>query len=174
MNGLSNELLALSLFVHLMATTIWIGGLLMTMILVYPEIVRVLQDSPNLYQFLSRLRKRFYPISNLSLVALIVTGSFQMTASPNYDGLLTFDNQWSQVMLVKHILIVVMALVGLVLQYAIAPSLERTSLLLERNKAQDTSAQEFKTLRQREVWLTWILGLMGIAILGMSAWLGVL
>lgn len=174
MNGLSNELLALSLFIHLTATTIWIGGLLMTMILVYPEVVRVLQDSPKLYQFLSRLRKRFYPVSNLSLVALIVTGSFQMTASPNYDGLLTFDNQWSQVMLVKHILIVLMAIIGLVLQYAIAPSLERTSLLLEKNKAQVSTAQDFKALRQREVWLTWALGLMGLAILAMSAWLGVL
>lgn len=173
-NGLSNELLALSLFVHLTATTIWIGGLLMTMILVYPEVVRVLQDSPALYQFLSRLRKRFYPISNLSLVALIVTGSFQMTANSNYDGLLTFDNQWSQVMLAKHILIILMAVVGLGLQYAVAPALERTSLLLEKNKAQSTTMQEFQTLRQREVQLTWILGLMGLAILAMSAWLGAL
>ena len=85
MIGLSVEILALSLFIHLTATAIWIGGLLMTMILVYPEVVRVLQDSPALYQFLSRLRKRFYPISNLSLIALIVTGSFQMTASEYYD-----------------------------------------------------------------------------------------
>lgn len=171
---MSNELLALSLFIHLVATAIWIGGLLMTMILVYPEVTRILQDSPQLYQFLSRLRKRFYPISNLSLVALIVTGSFQMTADPNYDGLLTFDNPWSQVMLVKHILIIIMALVGLGLQYGVAPALERTSILLEKDKAQATTAQDYATLQQREVWLTWALGLMGLVILGLSAWLGVL
>lgn len=171
---MSNELLALSLFIHLIATAIWIGGLLMTMILVYPEVTRVLRDSPQLYQFLSRLRKRFYPISNLSLVALIVTGSFQMTANANYDGLLTFDNQWSQVMLAKHILIVVMALVGLALQYGVAPALERTSILLENNKVQETTAQDYATLQQREIWLTWVLGLMGLGILGLSAWLGVL
>ncbi len=171
---MSNELLALSLFIHLIATAIWIGGLLMTMILVYPEVTRVLRDSPQLYQFLSRLRKRFYPISNLSLVALIVTGSFQMTANPNYDGLLTFDNQWSQVMLAKHILIIVMALVGLALQYGVAPALERTSILLENNKVQETTAQDYATLQQREIWLTWVLGLMGLGILGLSAWLGVL
>lgn len=174
MSGLSDEILAVSLFVHLMATAIWIGGLLITMILVYPEVRRVLEDSPPLYQFLSRLRKRFYPISNLSLVALIVTGMFQMTADPNYDGLLTFDNQWSQIMLVKHIVIAVMALAGLVLQYGVAPSLERTSLLLERGKGTDATTQDFARLRQREVILTWMLGILGISVLGMSAWLGVL
>lgn len=171
---MSAEILAVSLFVHLTATTIWIGGLLMTMFLVYPEVTRVLQDSPALYQFLSRLRKRFYPISNLSLVALIVTGSFQMTASEFYDGFLSFDNIWSQVMLAKHALIVVMAVVGLLLQYGVAPALERTSLLLEKGKGQDNTAQDFQSLRQRETWLTWALGLMGLSILAMSAWLGAL
>lgn len=171
---MSNGTLALSLFVHLTATAIWIGGLLITMILVYPETVRVLQDSPALYQFLSRLRKRFYPISNLSLAALIVTGLFQMTADPSYDGFLTFDNPWSQIMLVKHILIGVMALVGLALQYGVAPALERTSLLLERGKAKADGEAEFRKLRQREVYLTWTLGLMGLSILAMSAWLGAL
>ncbi len=169
---MSVEILALSLFIHLTATAIWIGGLLMTMILVYPEVVRVLQDNPALYQFLSRLRKRFYPISNLSLVALIVTGSFQMTASEYYDGFLSFDNAWSQVMLAKHVLIAVMAVIGLVLQYAVAPALERTSLLLEKGKEQDSS--NFESLRRREVRLTWLMGLMGLAILALSAWLGAL
>ncbi|MGJ3240200.1 MAG: CopD family protein [Anaerolineae bacterium] len=171
---MSDEILALSLFIHLTATAIWIGGLLITMILVYPETTRVLQDTPALYQFLSRLRQRFYPISNLSLVALIVTGSFQMTADPYYDGLLTFDNAWSQIMLVKHILIVVMALVGLGLQYGIAPALERTSLLLAKDKGQDQTAGQFRQLRRREVLLTWALGLMGLTIVGLSAWLGTL
>lgn len=144
------------------------------MILVYPGVMRVLRNSPELYQFLSLWRKRFYPISNLSLLALIVSGSFQMTANENYDGLLSFDNVWSQVMLAKHILIVVMAIVGLALQYGVAPALERTSLLLEKGKGQENTAQDFESLRQREVWLTWLLGLMGLSILGMSAWLGAL
>ncbi|MGB7341400.1 MAG: CopD family protein [Phototrophicaceae bacterium] len=171
---MSNEILALSLFVHLTATAIWIGGLLMTMILVYPEVTRVLRDTPALYQFLSRLRRRFYPISNLSLVALIATGSFQMTANEFYNGLLTFDTTWSQVMLAKHILIIVMAIIGLGLQYGVAPSLERTSLLLENDKGQASTSLAYQALRQREVVLTWALGLMGLAILALSAWLGAL
>ena len=64
--------LALSLFVHLTATVVWIGGLLVTMVLVWPAIRRTLEDSPNIYRLLSQIRKRFYPISNLALVALIL------------------------------------------------------------------------------------------------------
>jgi putative copper export protein len=171
---LSSESLALSLFVHLVSTALWIGGLLITMILVWPSARRALEESPALYRLLSRLRKRFYPISNLCLVALIVTGLFQMTASEYYDGFMTFDNTWSQIMLAKHVLIAFMALAGLALQYGVAPALERTSLLLEHGKGNTGTGQEWQALRQREVWLTWANGLLGVAVLGLSAWLGTL
>lgn len=171
---MSSETLALSLFVHLLATALWIGGLFITTILVWPSMRRSLENSPALYNLLSRLRQRFYPISNLSLVALIVTGLFQMTANPNYDGFLNFDNAWSKIMLVKHILIGFMALAGLTLQYGIAPALERLSLLLEKGKGTETSPDEFAKLRQREIWLTWLNAFFGLAVLAMSAALGVL
>lgn len=171
---MSNEVRVLSLFVHLTATTVWIGGMLITMILVWPTMRRGLEGSPALYRVLSGLRKRFYPISNLSLMALITTGLFQMASDSNYDGFLTFDNPWSQLMLIKHILIVFMALAGLVLQYGVAPALERSSLLLEREKGDDSTAQTWDTLRKREVWLTWFNGLLGLSILALSVWLSIL
>lgn len=170
----SSASLALSLFVHLVATSLWIGGLLVTTILVWPAIRRVLQESPALAAFLGGLRKRFYPISNLSLVALIVTGLFQMTADPNYEGFLAFDNTWSVVLLLKHIVIVVMALAGLLLQYGVAPALERTTMLLSRGKEDAGTTQDWQRLRRREVWLTWANALLGLSVLGLSAWLGAL
>lgn len=168
---MSSASLALSLFVHIVSTVIWIGGLLITMLLVWPAVTRSLAEAPTLYSLLLDLRKRFYPISNLCLVALIVTGLFQMTANEFYDGLLNFDNTWSQVMLAKHILIVFMALAGLALQYGVAPSLERTSLLLERGKG---DAAQWQILRNREIRLTWLNGLLGVGVLGCSAWLSAL
>jgi putative copper export protein len=141
------------------------------MILVWPTMKRSLQEQPALYRTLSDLRKRFYPISNLCLAALITTGLFQMTADPNYNGLLTFDNTWTQVMLAKHAVIVGMAIAGVVLQYVVAPELERVSLLLERDKGDPAqNAATWQSLRRREVWLTWLNGLLGVAVLGFSAW----
>lgn len=170
----SSELLALSLFFHLTATAIWIGGLLITMLLVWPAARHSLQEVQPLYSLLRSLRKRFYPISNLSLFVLILTGLFQMTADPNYEGFLRFDNPWSVIMLVKHVVIVFMALAGLALQYGTAPALERTSLLIERGKDDGTMTQQWESLRRHEVILTWATGLLGLAVLGFSAWLGVL
>lgn len=161
--------LALSLFFHILATVIWIGGLLMTMLLVYPAVRRVLQEQPALYRLLSRLRTRFYSISNLCLVTLIVTGLFQMTADPYYDGFLTFDNTWSQVMLAKHGLIVLMVITGVVLQYGVAPSLERVSLLREKNKGDEA---QWQALARRESLLTGINCALGVAVLGLSALAG--
>ncbi len=165
---MSQPILAISLFFHILATVVWIGGILIITLLVIPEVNRILVDQPALYQILLRLRKRFAPISNLALVALITTGLFQMTADPNYDGLMQFNNTWSQIMLIKHILIAVMALFGLFLQFSIAPALERTTLLLEHGKGE---ISDWQTLRRREQQLTWVIVLLAILILGMSAWL---
>jgi uncharacterized membrane protein len=166
--------LALSLFVHLTATVIWIGGLLITMLLVWPAIRRTLETSPTLYRLLTQVRKRFYPMSNLALVALLVTGLFQMTANVHYEGFMTFANPWSKVMLLKHLVVGLMAVTGLILQYGVAPELERTSLILEHGKGTDETDSRWQQLRQRETWLTWVNGLLGLSVLAFSAWLGAL
>jgi uncharacterized membrane protein len=165
---MSQSILAINLFFHILATVLWIGGILIITLLVIPEVNRILADQPALYQTLLRLRKRFYPISNLALVVLIVTGLSQMTASPEYDGLMQFNNTWSQVMLIKHVLIVLLALVGVVLQYSVAPALERTTLLLDRGKG---NTDDWDNLRRRETLLTWLMIALALLILALSAWL---
>ena len=165
---MSEAALALSLFFHIAATVIWIGGILLITFLVVPEIHRALAEQPALYQLLTRLRKRFSIVGNLALVTLIVTGVLQMSTDPNYEGLLSFSNRWSQVLLVKHILLLVMALAGLFLQLIVAPALERTSLLLERGQG---DASEWSRLRLRERRLTVVIALLALSILAASAWL---
>ena len=165
---MSEAALALSLFFHIGATVIWIGGILLLTFLVVPELNRALANQPAWYQLLRRLRKRMTPLSNLSLAVLIVTGVLQMSADPNYEGLLSFSNRWSQVLLIKHLLLIVMAAAGLILQIAVAPALERTSLLLERGQG---DAGEWSRLRQRERRLTLLIAALALLILAASAWL---
>ncbi|HLV35082.1 MAG TPA: hypothetical protein VKY59_08220, partial [Spirillospora sp.] len=102
---MSQSILAISQFFHLIATVVWIGGLVILTVLVWPETRRLLAESPGTYILLNRLRKRFLPLTNLSLAVLIVTGLFQMTANPNYEGVLQFANDWSRAILLKHIAI---------------------------------------------------------------------
>ena len=100
---MSQAAMAISLFFHILATAIWIGGILLITALVVPEFNRIVADQLALYSILLRIRKRFAQISNLALAVLIVTGLLQMTADPNYDGLLQFNSEWSQVLLIKHL-----------------------------------------------------------------------
>jgi uncharacterized membrane protein len=163
----SQPILAISYFFHLVATVVWVGGLLMLGLLVWPEARKALSDSPALATLLARLRKRFTPLTNLSLAVLIVTGLVQMTADPNYDGLLKFSNEWTRVILLKHIAIGGMFVSGLLLQYSVVPALERASLLAERGKGDPEASAR---LRRREVRLTWLNIGLGILVLAFSAW----
>jgi uncharacterized membrane protein len=152
-----------------MSTVVWIGGLVILSILVFPEARRALENQPALYTLLTGLRKRFAPMSNLALAVLIVTGLTQMSLDPNYDGVLQITNTWSVVMLLKHLTIGGMVLCGLVLQYGVVPALERVSLLVERGKGDPA---EWARLRRREVQLTWVNVILGVGVLVFSAWAG--
>lgn len=165
---MSQAALAISLFFHILATVVWIGGILLITFLVIPQINNVLTDQTALHQILLRIRGRFAQVSNLALVVLIVTGLLQMTADPNYDGLLQLDNQWSRVLLLKHLLIVIMAILGLSLQLSVAPALERVSLLLQHGKNEHS---QWERLRRKERRLTVLIALLAILILAASAWL---
>lgn len=165
---MSPLILAISFFFHLVATVVWIGGLVVITLLVWPEMRRALDgSSPALVALLARLRHRFVPWSNFSLVVLVVTGLAQMTADPNYDGLLVIDNEWTRAMLLKHLAIAGMVVCGLVLQYGVTPALERAGLLLERGKGDPA---EWERLRRHEVRLTQLNLLLGVAVLGFTAW----
>jgi uncharacterized membrane protein len=168
-----STILAISVFFHLTATVVWVGGLLLTVLLVWPEVRRALQHSSELYQLLHRLRLRFTPLGNLSLAVLIVTGLVQMSLNPNYDGLMQFNNSWSRVILFKHIALLGMIASGAVLQLWVFPALERASLLIERGKDRD-STDEYERLRRQEVRLTWLNAGLGLAVLAFSAWAGAL
>jgi uncharacterized membrane protein len=165
-------ILAVSLFFHLLATVVWVGGLVLLTILVTPAIAQTLSEHPALHAFLARLRQRFAMYSNLALLVLLGTGMTQMALDPQYQGFLQIENTWSVVMFAKHLVIAVMVLVGLVLQFAIAPALERISLLVARGKHAAIDDAAWGRLRRTEQRLTWLNAAFGVVVLACSAWAG--
>ena len=165
---MSPSVLAISYFFHLIATVVWIGGLVTLTVFVWPETRRALSNNPALYDFLSRLRKRFYPLTNFSLVVLTLTGFIQMSGDSHYDGVLQITNEWSRVLLLKHIAIIGMVMIGLILQYWVSPALERASLMMERGKGDPA---EWERLRRQEIRLTWVNLILGLCVLGFTAYI---
>jgi putative copper export protein len=78
---------------------------------------------------LIELERRFTPLANLSLVALIATGMIQMSGDPNYGGFLKFDNTWARAMLFKHLAVIAMALIAGYVALALEPERHRLETL---------------------------------------------
>jgi uncharacterized membrane protein len=160
--------LALSYTLHLVATVVWIGGLVLLPLVVWPETRALISRSDQsgaLLGLLDHLRKRFHLLSNFSLVVLIVTGLFQMDKNPHYDGLLQLTNDWTRAILLKHVAVLGMLVIGVVMQWGLVPALERASLLSQRGKG----SPDLERLQRRERRLTVLNCGLGITVLILTA-----
>ena len=91
-----------------------------------------------------------------------------MTADPHYDGLLNFDNDWESDAAAETWADCFDGVNGLILQFVMAPRLERMSLLMERGKGDET---EWRRLRRREKTLSALMMTLALMILAASVWL---
>jgi len=139
--------LAISYWIHLLATITWLGGLMMMTIVAWPAVRDRIMEADQWVQ----LQRRSTPWANASLVILWVTGVLQMTADSNYDGLLAVDSLWAQAILIKHIAVIAMMAVALYIQWRIHPALSRI-VLMEKKRPQMAHAER-KRLANQEVRL---------------------
>ena len=70
-------------------------------------------------------------------------------------------------MLLKHLAMGGMIVCGVLLQFWVAPALDRISLLIEKGRG---DAESWSRLRRSEVRLTWMNVMLGLLVLGFTAW----
>ena len=162
---MSDWVLALSYWLHMLATIVWVGGLALMALVIWPAARAMLGPGPQLADLFSRLQRRFNPWAWGSLALLIVTGLTQMTANENYDGLLRLTNNWAVVILLKHIAVGGMVLIGVYQQWSVQPALVRLVTL----QAHGRIAPGLEALRAREVLLTRLNLACGVLVLAFTA-----
>src|SRR5512144_2930046 len=140
--------LALTFWLHLLATVTWVGSLAGVSFLVLPAMQRSL-DSETQLVFIEALQKRLEPIAWFSMSLLLVTGLFQMSVNPHYDGFLSTSTQWSLAILIKHMLGIVMVVVSAIQTWEVIPAIRRA--IVRSKKSQN--ADEIDALRRKEVLL---------------------
>jgi uncharacterized membrane protein len=140
--------LALTYWLHLLATVTWVGSLAGVSMLVLPAMKRSL-DSETQLVFIEAMQKRLEPIAWFSMSLLLATGLFQMSVNPHYDGFLSTSTQWSLAILTKHIFGIVMIVVSAIQTWEVIPSIRRAII---KSKKSD-NADEIDRLRRREVLL---------------------
>lgn len=143
-------ILALSYWIHLLATIVWLGGLALLALVALPA----LRQGTLATNQWAALQRRFTPWVNASLVLLLVTGFVQMTNDEHYEGFLVLHSLWAQAILVKHVAVAAMIVLGAYVQWRLHPAMERLTLLVEK-RPQLAEADQEELLRQerRMLWI---------------------
>jgi uncharacterized membrane protein len=135
--------LAASYTVHLLATMVWFGSLLLLVLGAWPA-WRGAAAGADWFG----LQKRMAPWANMSLVLLLLSGFVQMTQDPNYNGFLAIDSTWAWAMLFKHLAFLVLGGVTVFLQFSLYPGLERVRTLAQQRPL--LAEAEREVLRRQE------------------------
>jgi uncharacterized membrane protein len=154
--------IALTYWFHLLATVTWAGSLAAIALLILPAMKQTLDPEAQL-ELINAIQKRFEPLAWFSISLLVVTGLFQMSVNPHYDGFLSTSTQWSLAILAKHILGVIMIVVSAIQTWEVFPAIRRAILISNKKD----NAEEINALRRREYRLIQIN--LGLAVLILAA-----
>jgi uncharacterized membrane protein len=138
--------IALTYWLHMLATVAWAGSLAAIALLILPTMKRTL-DAETQLVFIEAMQRRLEPIAWFSISLLVLTGLFQMSTNPHYDGFLALSTQWSLAILAKHILGVIMIVVSAIQTWEVIPAIRRAILISKKNK----EAANLDALRRREI-----------------------
>lgn len=156
-------ILAIIYWLHMLATVTWIGSLAALNLLVLPASQRTLKLVDQL-SFIAALQKRLEPLAWFCMGILLVTGLFQLSTSPHYDGFLAVSTQWSVAILVKHGLAIVMVVVSAIQTWEVLPAIHRT--LMKKDKANEG---ELAKLQKKELLIVRLNLLISALILAATA-----
>ena len=151
-------------WLHMLATVIWVGSLAAISVLILPVMKRVLNPETQLV-FIEAMQKRLEPVAWFSISLLVLTGLFQMSVNPHYDGFLSISTQWSLAILTKHVLGIIMIVVSAIQTWEVFPAIRRAILLSKKT----SNTVELDSLRRREIFLLRINLGLSILILGATA-----
>ncbi|HSH01383.1 MAG TPA: CopD family protein [Anaerolineae bacterium] len=131
-------ILVITYWLHLLATIVWLGGLALFVLIAWP----LWRQGTIVNNQWWAWQQRFIPLANGSLVILLLTGFYQMTQDPNYNGFLAIDSVWATAMLIKHLAFVIMVGLTAYTQAVVHPALRRLQLLQQQKP---TVAQQQQT-----------------------------
>lgn len=137
-------ILAISYWIHLLATVVWLGGLALMALVAWPALRQGRLDSNQWFG----LQKGLSPWANVSLVLLLITGFVQMTNDGNYTGFLSVDSLWAWAILLKHVAFVALVALTAYVQFGLYPAMSRLGLLADKRPALAQAEREKLTRRE--------------------------
>jgi uncharacterized membrane protein len=159
--------LSIAYLLHMLATVVWVGGLAALVGLVIPAGRRGLDDQ-GFAAFLERIQHRLDIAGWLSLMILVGTGMFQMSAHPAYEGFLSITNRWSMAILVKHLVFFGMTGVSASLTWGVLPKMKRLALRQAAGQAGSVEQSRLMGVNIRLLYLNLLLGVIVLALTALA------
>jgi len=105
------SLTALAVSAHLFATVILVGYYTVLALIIVPA-AATSAGGTGPFEVLAAVEQRAMPLLIASLVAFLATGIYLITADPQYAGLGKVGGTWASLLLVKHVVVVIMLILG--------------------------------------------------------------
>lgn len=160
--------LSLAYWFHIAATIVWLGGFT-TMILFVSPLARQTLVGSVYRPFLTKSFSRIQQVGWFCLALLTVTGMFQMSSHPSYQGFLAINNSWAVAILIKHLVIGLLLLVSAYITWVLDPRITRLNLL-QRDVENEVNCLELRRLETMKIQFSWFSLVLFLAILALTAW----
>jgi uncharacterized membrane protein len=165
-------ILSLGHFLHLLATVIWLGGIIMILLVILPGAKVSLESAPLIKKLMKEITKRFTPMANISILVLIVTGLFIGHYENKSTSLLDFNTPLNTVMFLKHFLVALMVIVHFYRGLVLNPKIGKLSRKIIESKATSPLSSRVQRLQKFSldlVKVNFALGVLVLLVTGISS-----
>jgi len=161
-------ILSINQFLHILATVVWIGGIVMILLVILPGAKAAL-ESPMQSRLMKDVAKRFTPMANISILALIVTGIVITYYEKNFTSILDFNNTWNVILFIKHLLVALMIVIHFYRGLILNPKIGRLSSQVNESQVTPSLSSQVVMLQKFSLNLVktnFVLGLIVLLFTG--------
>lgn len=151
-----NIIIALLEWLHMLATVVWIGAMLILMLVIIPSAKKTLLPNETTFKdFMKAIGKKMTLLVNISILIFFFTGivlGILIESKPT---------DWFTILIIKHMIVFVMVVIHVCRIKVIAPR-------LERKRKEDPLSRTFMKLKKFQMNLVWVNLMLGITVLLLS------
>ncbi|MEK6699316.1 MAG: DUF4149 domain-containing protein [Nitrospirota bacterium] len=131
------ELIIACYWIHLVATVLWIGGIIFIIFIVIPSSRQVLGAESG--KLMGEISKRFTPLANYSIILLFVSGIVLAGLNNQFSGVRILESNWTMALILKLVLFFSMTAIHFYRGLVLAPKMMRTTTQTEKTALQKLS-----------------------------------
>ena len=131
------ELIIACYWIHLVATVLWIGGIIFIIFIAIPSSRQVLGAESG--KLMGEISKRFTPLANYSIILLFVSGIVLAGLNNQFSGVRILESNWTMALILKLVLFFSMTAIHFYRGLVLAPKMMRTTTQTEKTALQKLS-----------------------------------